>query len=157
MGCSSVLVRSVATAAVTAVLAAAGDARIVPHARAAEAAGPLDFNRDIRPILSENCFYCHGQDAAKRQADLRLDVREAALEARAIVPGEPGASTLLERIHSTDPDVRMPPPTSNRVLSDEQRALLDRWIREGAEYRPHWAFIAPTRPTPPSFGSCSRR
>jgi len=152
MGCSSVLVRSVATAALTVVLAVAGDARIVPHARAADAAGPLDFNRDIRPILSENCFYCHGQDAAKRQADLRLDVREAALEARAIVPGEPGASTLLERIHSTDPDVRMPPPTSNRVLSDEQRALLDRWIREGAEYRPHWAFIAPTRPTPPTVG-----
>ena len=110
----------------------------------------VDFNRDIRPILSENCFYCHGQDAAKRQADLRLDVREAAIDAGAIVPGEPGASTLLERIHSSDADVLMPPPDSNRQLSAEQKQLLEQWIAEGGEYEAHWAFVAPTRPAPPA-------
>jgi hypothetical protein len=110
----------------------------------------IDFNRDVRPILAENCLYCHGQDPAKREADLRLDVREAAVAARAIVAGEPGASALLERIHSTDPDVVMPPPDSNRRLTDDQRATLDRWIREGAAYEPHWAFVPPVRPTPPS-------
>ena len=111
---------------------------------------PLDFNRDIRPILSENCFYCHGQDGQKREADLRLDDRAAAIAAGAIVPGDAGASTLLERIHSTDPDVLMPPPTSNRRLADDQKQLLDRWIKEGAEYKPHWAFTPPVRPTPPA-------
>jgi hypothetical protein len=116
----------------------------------AEPPAPLDFNRDIRPILSENCFYCHGQDAQKREADLRLDDRPAAIAAGAIVPGEAGASTMLERIHSTDPDVQMPPPDSNRRVSDEQKQLLDRWIREGAEYAPHWAFVAPERPQPPA-------
>jgi len=113
------------------------------------AEGPLDFNRDIRPILSENCFYCHGQDGQKREADLRLDDRAAAIEAGAIVPGDPGASVMLERIHSTDPDVLMPPPNSNRRLSDEQKKMLDRWIKEGAEYMQHWAFTAPVRPAPP--------
>jgi len=116
---------------------------------AAPAPELLEFNRDIRPILAENCFYCHGQDGNKRESDLRLDVREAAVSAGAIVPGEVGASTLLERIHSTDPDVIMPPPESNRRLSNDQRALLDRWVREGAAYEPHWAFVPPMRPTPP--------
>jgi hypothetical protein len=111
---------------------------------------PLDFNRDIRPILSENCLYCHGQDPAKREADLRLDDREAAIAAEAIVPGDPGASAMLERIHSTDPDVLMPPPDSNRRLSADQKQLLDRWIRQGAEYEPHWAFVPPVRPVPPA-------
>ena len=122
-------------------------------APAADSAGeprPLDFNRDIRPLLAENCFYCHGQDGQKREADLRLDDRAAALAAGAIVPGDAGASTLLERIHSTDPDVLMPPPTSNRRLAEEQKQLLDRWIKEGAEYKPHWAFTPPVRPAPPA-------
>ena len=122
-------------------------------APAADSAGeprPLDFNRDIRPLLAENCFYCHGQDGQKREAELRLDDRAAALAAGAIVPGDAGASTLLERIHSTDPDVLMPPPTSNRRLADEQKQLLDRWIKEGAEYKPHWAFTPPVRPAPPA-------
>jgi cytochrome c553 len=108
-----------------------------------------DFGRDIRPILAENCFYCHGQDAAKRQADLRLDQRAAAIAARAIVPGETGASTLLERIHSTDAEVVMPPPASNRRLGPEQKALLERWIAAGAPYADHWAFVAPKRPPVP--------
>ena len=106
-------------------------------------ADPVDFNRDIRPIISENCFYCHGQDAAKRQADLRLDVREAAVDAGAVVPGEPAASTLLERIHSSDADVLMPPPDSNRRLSEEHKRLLEQWIAECGDYEPHWAFVAP--------------
>ncbi len=116
----------------------------------AAAADTIDFNRDIRPILAENCFYCHGQDGNKREADLRLDLREAAVAAGAIVPGEAGASTLLERIHSTDADVLMPPPDSNRRLSAEQKQLLERWIQAGAAYEPHWAFVAPRRPEPPA-------
>jgi hypothetical protein len=124
-------------------------APLVGMVAAAEPAAP-DFNRDIRPLLSENCFYCHGQDGQKREADLRLDDREAALAARAIVPGEPGASVMLERINSTDPDVVMPPPDSNRRLSHEQKRLLERWIAAGADYRPHWAFVPPVRPQPPT-------
>ena len=119
-------------------------------APASEAGGRLDFNRDIRPILSENCFYCHGQDPQKREADLRLDDRAEAVAAEAIVPGEPGASGLLERIHSTDADVVMPPPDSNRRLSDPQKAALEQWIREGAAYEPHWAFAPPAKTTPPA-------
>jgi hypothetical protein len=115
----------------------------------ASAESPLDFNRDIRPILSENCFYCHGQDGQKREADLRLDDRQAAIDSGAIVPGDPGASTILGRIHSTDPDVLMPPPDSNRRLSEAQKKLLDRWIKQGAEYEPHWAFTPPQRPAAP--------
>ncbi len=109
----------------------------------------LLFNLDIRPILSDKCFFCHGQDANKRQADLRLDLREAALEAGAIVPQDPEASTLVERILSDDPDMMMPPPDSNRQLSPEERGLLVRWIAEGAEYETHWAFVAPRRPAEP--------
>ncbi len=119
-------------------------------AAACRGEAPLDFNRDIRPILSENCFYCHGQDGNKREADLRLDDRQAAIDAGAIVPGDTGSSVILERIHSTDADVVMPPPDSNRRLSAEQKQLLDRWIREGAEYQPHWAFVTPERPEPPA-------
>ena len=100
-------------------------------------AEPLDFNRDIRPILSENCFYCHGQDGNKREADLRLDKREPAVAAGAIEPGDPAASLVIERIHADDPDVLMPPPDSNRRLSAEQKAMLARWIEEGAVYEPH--------------------
>jgi hypothetical protein len=142
MGCSTVPAVCIAVAAALLVGS--------PRRLAAEpVASPLDFNRDIRPILSENCFYCHGQDGQKREADLRLDDRAAALEAGAIVPGDPGASTLLERIHSTDADVLMPPPDSNRRLTDAQKQLLDRWIKEGAEYEPHWAFTPPVRPAAP--------
>ncbi len=118
-------------------------------ALAVEAPQPLEFNRDIRPILSENCFYCHGQDGQKREADLRLDDRQAAIDSGAIVPGDPGASTILERIHSTDPDVLMPPPDSNRRLSEDQKKLLDRWIKEGADYEQHWAFTPPKRSAAP--------
>ena len=109
---------------------------------------PIVFNRDIRPILSENCFFCHGPDASKREADLRLDARDDAV-AGAIVPGDPGASPLLARVHSTDPDEVMPPPETGKALTPEQKELLRRWIASGAAYQSHWAFVPPTRPAPP--------
>lgn len=117
-----------------------------------QAANPaeLNFNRDIRPILSENCFYCHGQDANKRQADLRLDLRDVAVKAGAIVPNDPVASGVVKRISSQDPDTMMPPPKSNRHLSAEQKELLQRWIAEGAPYQQHWAYVAPARPAEPT-------
>lgn len=112
-------------------------------------AGKLEFNRDIRPILSDKCFACHGPDSASRKADLRLDQREAAVESGAIRPGEPQGSSVIERVFSTDPDLQMPPPTSNKTLTAEQKELLKRWIAEGAEYQPHWSFIPPKRPAVP--------
>ena len=108
-------------------------------------AEPLNFNRDIRPILSENCFYCHGVDGNKREADLRLDVREDALAMEAIVPGSLEDSEMYYRIHSEDEDEIMPPPESNRILTAEQKKILDRWIKEGAQYEKHWAFVAPLK------------
>jgi hypothetical protein len=110
----------------------------------------LDFNRDIRPILAENCFYCHGQDANKRQAELRLDVQDVAIEAGAIVPKDPRSSELVSRINAKNPKELMPPPKSNRRLTPEQKKRLERWIEEGANYATHWAFVAPERPAMPA-------
>jgi Protein of unknown function (DUF1549)/Protein of unknown function (DUF1553)/Planctomycete cytochrome C len=112
-------------------------------------AAPVDFNRDVRPILSENCFYCHGQDANKREADLRLDVRDVALKLKAFVPGNADASELILRTHTDDRDDIMPPPKSNRRLSPAQKETLKRWINEGAKYSEHWAYVAPVRPQAP--------
>ncbi len=111
---------------------------------------PLDFNRDIRPILAENCFYCHGQDANKREANLRLDLREEALTAGAFVPNKPDESELVQRILATDADTQMPPPKSNRKLSESQKQMLTRWIEQGAPYAKHWAFETPMRPALPA-------
>lgn len=107
---------------------------------------PVDFTRDIRPLLSNSCFACHGPDEAERQADLRLDTREGAIDdAEAIVPGDAEASLLLERITSTDPDEQMPPSASSQpALSEEQIDLVRRWIDDGAEYSDHWAYEKPT-------------
>jgi len=129
---------------------------VIAFALAAAARGPaaaaaeIDFNRDIRPILSEGCFFCHGQDANKRQVELRLDLRDAAVEKGAIVPGDAAASPLVQRILSDDPDKQMPPPNSNRRLSAEQKALLQTWVAAGADYQTHWAYIAPQRPPEPA-------
>lgn len=101
----------------------------------------INFNRDIRPILSDKCFACHGVDKNARKADLRLDDRTNAVETKAIVPGKPDASHLIERIFSTDSESVMPPPKSNKSLSDAQKQLLRKWIEQGAEYQPHWSFI----------------
>ncbi|MGE3641038.1 MAG: DUF1549 domain-containing protein, partial [Pirellulales bacterium] len=116
--------------------------------------GALRYRRDILPILSDRCFKCHGPDSASRQAGLRLDRPEdAAAEldsgARAIVPGQPAASAVIERIDSKDADLIMPPADSGKTLSANERALLRRWIEAGAAYEPHWAFVAPQRPEVP--------
>lgn len=114
------------------------------------AQAPVNFNRDVRPILAENCFFCHGQDPNKREADLRLDVREDAIDYGAIVPGELDESTLVERILAEEGDGLMPPPDSNRQLTQSQKEILKRWISEGAEYKNHWAFEPPQRPDLPA-------
>jgi hypothetical protein len=100
------------------------------------------FNRDVRPILSDRCFACHGPDSAKRAADLRLDDRQAAIDAKAIVPGRPEESAILQRVLSDDPDVVMPPDHAKLGrLSAAEIDILQRWIQQGAEYESHWAFI----------------
>ncbi len=107
-------------------------------------ADEIEFNRDIRPLLSDRCFACHGPDVTHREADLRLDLEESAKES-AIVPGQPDTSELIARITSDDPDERMPPAVTGKTLSPEEIHRLTRWITEGAEYQPFWAYVAPQR------------
>lgn len=124
-------------------------------ARAAEPAGKVQFNHDIRPILSDKCFVCHGPDSASRKAKLRLDQREDAIAKRrggthAVVPGKPDESELIARIFSADALDRMPPASSTLTLTEEQKQLIRRWIEEGAEYQPHWSLIPlPDQVLPP--------
>lgn len=124
---------------------------IVSQARAADA---IDFDRQIRPILSDKCFHCHGPDEATRESELRLDTKEGALADLgghfAIVPGQADASELIKRIESSSDDDRMPPPDSGRQLSAAQIDLLKRWIEQGASWQQHWAFVPVTRPALPA-------
>ncbi len=108
----------------------------------------VSFDRDVRPILSEACFHCHGPDAATRQADLRLDQADSAMQV--ITAGDVDASELILRIHSDDPDQQMPPPDSRKQLSRRQREILTRWVESGADYQDHWAFRRPVAPLPPA-------
>src|SRR5262245_10619206 len=115
----------------------------------------LEYNRDIRPILSNNCFKCHGLDERTRKAGLRLDNRDDAtrpsqLGGTAIVPFEPSRSELIRRVFSSDETVVMPPPTSQRSLSAAEKTLLRTWIEQGAEYQPHWSFIPPRKVSLPA-------
>lgn len=134
----------VGLAALTAVLSAsasdAGDDRV-------------SYNRDIRPILSDNCFACHGLDAKERKADLRLDTAEGAVADlggyQAIFPKDPEKSEAWDRIITPDPDEIMPPPEVHKTLTAEQKSLIKRWIEQGAEYEQHWSFIAPQKSTLP--------
>jgi hypothetical protein len=114
------------------------------------AAEAILFNRDVRPILAENCFPCHGPDSASRKAGLRLDQRESAVKHGAMVPGRPDESELISRVFADDPADRMPPPASHKTLSSSQKELLRQWIASGAEYQPHWSLIAPVRPQAPA-------
>lgn len=108
--------------------------------------GQLQFNRDIRPILAENCYPCHGPDKNHREADLRLDVPDVASALGAIVAGDPEASELVRRIESDDPSEMMPPQESHKSLTPSQIQLLRQWIRDGAAYERHWAYVPPVRP-----------
>ena len=114
-----------------------------------QAGSPVDFNRQIRPILSDNCFQCHGPDAAHRKADLSLDLEEHAKsdtrKERVVVPGAPDRSAMIRRIITENSEDRMPPPDSGKELSLEEISLLKRWIAEGAPWSRHWAYIPPRR------------
>ena len=109
----------------------------------------VNFARDIQPLLAENCFACHGTDAETRAADLRVDQREAAIEYGAIEPGNADDSVLVDRLYEEDPDAIMPPPDSGKKLTDAEKALLKRWVNEGAEYSKHWSLVAPKKPELP--------
>ncbi|REJ94246.1 MAG: DUF1553 domain-containing protein [Planctomycetota bacterium] len=115
-------------------------------------AGEISYNRDVRPILADNCFHCHGPDEAARQADLRLDVEDSATAerdgGRVIDPNRPDESELLRRVSSDDESERMPP---DEPLDREEIEILRQWIADGAEYEPHWSFVAPQRPVPPEL------
>jgi mono/diheme cytochrome c family protein len=115
---------------------------------------PLSYNRDVRTILSNNCFACHGPDAGARKADLRLDAAEYATQerdgVRAIAPGSLEKSELVQRLFHPDPDKRMPPPDSTRQPTDAERKTLAAWVMHGAEYEPHWAYVDPIRPEAPA-------
>lgn len=120
-----------------------------PAAAEAAKGSRVEFNRDIRPILSENCYACHGPDKNRRKARLRLDERASALATQAIVPGKPDESELVARVLSDDAEEVMPPPTTHKTLSSVEKDLLRRWVVQGAEYQGHWAYVTPVRPPIP--------
>ncbi len=127
-------------------------------AEESDTASRIQFNRDIRPILSDACFHCHGPDKKTRESGLRLDVREDALRKGelgelAIVPGKPEESDLVRRIFSDDEDEQMPPPDAHKVLSVAQKETLKQWIAQGAEYQTHWAYLPIQRPAVPMPGT----
>ncbi len=117
----------------------------------ADAAKRIDFNRDVRPVLSDKCFFCHGPDHKHREAGLRLDIGSEAKK-EAIVPGKPAESEFIKRILTTDADDRMPPPESEKHLTPAQKDLLQRWIQQGAEYAEYWAYVPPRRHAVPDVG-----
>lgn len=112
----------------------------------------IEFNRDVRPILSDNCFYCHGPDKNHREADLRLDLRDEAITAKAIVPGKTSESELIARIVTDDEDEDdlMPPPDSHKKLTPRQKEILKKWIDQGAAYQQHWAYEKPIKAAIPA-------
>ncbi len=121
---------------------------------------PVSFNRDIRPIMSDTCFRCHGPDKNARMMDLRLDIREEALKKTAtgvtpILPGNPDGSAIVARIFTDDPARLMPPTYSHKELTDEQKEIVRRWVAEGAKYEGHWAFQPLTRPSVPDVSDSS--
>ena len=139
--------RAFLTAAVAACAALAAGT-----ARAAEP-GKVDYGRDIRPILAQSCYACHGPDDKARKAKLRLDLRAEAIK-EAIVPGKAADSPLFQRVHSTDPDEVMPPPKSKKpALTKDQIELIRRWIDQGAKFDQHWAYVKPTRPAVPTVAN----
>ena len=122
--------------------------------------GKVDFTNDVRPILSEYCFHCHGPDKSTREADLRLDLSKGAMKDlggySAIVPGKPEDSELVFRLHSDDKDELMPPPETGKRLNDKQKKILEEWIKQGAEYKEHWSFLPISKPNVPANVSKSK-
>ncbi|MEZ6129073.1 MAG: PSD1 and planctomycete cytochrome C domain-containing protein [Planctomycetaceae bacterium] len=122
-------------------------------APAADSDTKPDFSRDIRPILSDACFRCHGPDELTREADLRLDQRDGLFADRdgtvPVIPGDIANSELVKRVLSTDPDLVMPPPDSKKQLTSDQKEKLKQWVQQGAEWEQHWSFVKPTKPAPP--------
>ena len=124
-----------------------------------EQAGEINFNRDVKPILSDNCYRCHGPDEGERQTELRLDQHDSSLsllesDTHAIVPGDVAASEIIKRITSDDEDTRMPPTDSGKRITPDQLATLKRWIESGAEWdAQHWSFVAPSRPALPPIAN----
>ncbi len=132
----------------------------VSIAVAAEPTPRIDYNRQVRSILSNNCYKCHGPDAEERQAELRLDLRDEALKPAesgkpAIIPGNPDASTLVKRIFATKPGSLMPPPKSLKSLTAAEKQILKDWVAQGAPYQTHWAFQPIKRPTLPTLNDTS--
>ena len=114
----------------------------------------IDFNFHVKPILSDRCFACHGPDKNSRKAELRLDLEEDAFAAlssgnHAFVPGNPATSESVIRILSDDPEVLMPPPESNLLLTADEKATIIKWIEQGAQWKAHWAFVKPEKPPMP--------
>src|SRR4051812_24644985 len=118
------------------------------------ASAPVDYARDVLPILSDNCYHCHGPDEKARKAKLRLDTKDGAFRVRddvaVIVPGKAEQSELVKRITSNDADERMPPADGIRKLSPKQVQTLTRWVEQGAKWGTHWAFVPPVRPAVPA-------
>ena len=127
---------------------------LIPSARQDAAGAELTFNRDVRPILADACFHCHGPDSVTRKADLRLDTeagffgKDGGAEA-VVVPGKPEESSLYDRLVTDNPDDLMPPPDSHKELKPEQIEIVRRWIAEGAKWQPHWSFVKPEKPAEP--------
>jgi hypothetical protein len=122
--------------------------------RLLNAALPVDFTNEVRPILSEYCFHCHGPDKSTRKAKLRLDLSEGALRDlggySAVIPGKPEDSELVFRLHSDDKEELMPPPETGKRLSGKQKKILEDWIKQGAEYEEHWSFLPIDTPSVPT-------
>jgi len=143
-------IRAVVVAAGCFGVAVTGAATTGGRAAGQSVAAPVSFNRDIRPILSNNCFACHGPDEKQRETKFHFDTKEGAFaEDRIIVPGDAAKSLLVWRITHSDPQERMPPPESGHTLTENQIDLLRRWIDEGAKWDTHWAYTAPVPSTPP--------
>src|SRR5687767_11852290 len=128
--------------------------------RAPQSAAPVEFNRDVRPILSDKCFACHGFDPKTRKGNLRLDTLEGATAehdgSRAVVPGDVSKSTLWARVNHADKDEVMPPPETNKALSPAEKETLRRWIEQGAKYQQHWSFEPVRKVEPPKTGAPAR-
>ncbi len=135
-------------------VAACGDGPPADTTAASAVPDTVDYNFHVKPILSDRCFACHGPDDKARKAGLRLDTPEGAQEKlesgeRAVVPGKPGSSELIRRITTRDPEAIMPPPESHLTLTADEIAVLRKWVEQGAEYKQHWSFIPPAKPTVP--------